>query len=92
MELLARWLGAELNLETVMILKGSHLVANTYYHVLYGKMVFAISYYAVANTAGLVPGFRRERGGVLIFLGGGAGILPFRWKRSKTPARQVFEN
>lgn len=59
MELLTRWLGAELNLETVMILKGSHLVD---YQPLLLHLVWqdGLCYYAVANTAGPVPGFRWE--------------------------------
>lgn len=59
MELLARWLGAELNLEIEMILKGSHLVD---YQPLLLRIVWqdGICYYAVAKTAGPVPGFRCE--------------------------------
>lgn len=59
MELLARWLGAELNLETVMILKGSHMVD---YQPLLLRFVWqdGLCYYAVTNTAGPVPGFRWE--------------------------------
>lgn len=65
-----RWLEAELNLETVMILKGSHLVD---YQPLLLRPLWqdGLCYYAVTNKSGPVPGIRWEwRKGSHLFKGG----------------------